>query len=138
MNFVSMVRILLPGVILTAVLPVLPAAAQQASWRASSSSGDQSAFIDTASITRDGDRVRFLREVRGTTRSFPDGRRYDRLGSRMEIDCRAGTARNLELYANLGETTVAREAVGDDAQTIQSGSTLDADRRAVCANEWPR
>ena len=49
-------------VVLAAALAASPAQAQN--WRASSKAAGASAFIDTGSIRRDGDRVTFLREVR--------------------------------------------------------------------------
>ena len=119
--------------------PALPASAHQENWRPASSNGTAQAYIDTSSMRRDGDRVRFVREVRmGSVQQFEDGRRYDVLGALMEVDCRARTLRNLEGYARLGSETVATEFSDGNVDPVQPGSTADTDLRAACFNEWPR
>jgi hypothetical protein len=121
------------------VAPAFPASAHQESWRPASSNGTAQAYIDASSMRRDGDRVRFVREVRmGSVQQFEDGRRYDVLGALMEVDCRARTLRNLEGYARLGNATVATEFSDGNAEPVQPGSTADTDFRAACFNEWPR
>ncbi|HYD14691.1 MAG TPA: surface-adhesin E family protein [Allosphingosinicella sp.] len=115
----------------------LPASAQE-SWRPASRAGQQRAFIDTSSLRRTGDKVRFRREIRmGETRSFSDGTRYDRIGSFMEMDCRARTLQTLEAYAMLGAAVVVRQDGDGQIEPVRAGSTADADLRAACFNEWP-
>lgn len=121
-----------------AMLAPLPAAAQQQTWRQASSSGDRTAYIDTASIQRDGDKVRFWREVRSPAPvRFDSGESFDRLGARMEVDCRARTLVNLEVYAKLGDQLVVSGAGDGTVEPIETGSTADTDLRAACFNEWP-
>lgn len=120
-------------------LAAMPAAAQQRNWRAASSAGSQRAFIDTASIARDGDKVRFMREIRmDEPRQFDSGQRYDRIGSLIEADCRARTLQSLEIYASLGEEVIVRGEGDREVDTVQAGSTADTDLRAACFDEWPR
>lgn len=121
-----------------AMLISFPATAQQQTWREASSSGDRTAFIDTASIQREGDKVRFWREVRSSApMRFDSGESYDRLGAHMEVDCRARTLVNLEVYAKLGDQVIASGAGGGGVEAVAEGSTADTDLRAACFNEWP-
>lgn len=127
-----------------AALPVAIVAAppQQPSWRAMSGSGED-AYIDTASIARDGDRVRFWREIRlgAPVEGGPGGQAYDRIGGRMEVDCRARTMRTLEMYTKLGgRTTSSSPASGEGLrpEAVRRGGSAEADLRAVCLNQWPR
>lgn len=116
----------------------LPAMAQDSTWRPSSSSGGRFAMIDTASIVRDGARVRAVREVRTLEpQTFETGARYDRLGALMEFDCAARTARTIRVYARLGDEVIGEDDVEDAVAPVVPGSTADADLRAVCFNEWP-
>lgn len=120
-----------------AILASLPATAQQQSWRQSSTSGEQTAYIDTATIRRDGDKVRFWREVRSAApMTFETGERFDRLGAHMEVDCRARTLVNLEVYAKLGEEEIGRGPGDGAVEPIADGSTADTDLRAACFNQW--
>lgn len=129
-------------------LPALPAGAQQpqegalpqgGTWRQASGSGGQSGYIDTASMQRTGDRIRFWREIRTREpQNFRDGQSFDRLGASIEVDCRARTFRTIELYAKLGEQLVGRTDAEDrEAREVPAGTTTEAEFRAVCFNEWP-
>lgn len=123
---------------LVLIAQALPAAAQQANWRRGSSAGGQSVLIDTTSIQRDGDKVRFMRELRlRETRQLEGGASYDRIGALMEADCRGRTLRALEIAAKMGETTVFSGEGDGEADPARPGSTADIDLRAVCFNEWP-
>jgi hypothetical protein len=118
------------------------AAAQQPDWRNMRSPGED-AWIDAASIVRDGDRVRYWRESRLATpaEGGPGGQAYDRIGGRMEVDCRARTMRTLEMYTKLGErTTFSSPARGEGLrpEPIRRAGSGEADLRAVCLNQWPR
>lgn len=116
----------------------IPASAQQQSWRPASRAGERQAFIDTSSIRRDGDRVRFVREIRGGEISqLQSGERFNVIGAVMEVDCRARTLRNLELYIRLDEAMVGRAEANGNVEPVQPGSTADTDLRAACFNEWP-
>ena len=90
------------------------------------------------SIRRDGDRVRFWREVRMNEPQQSQGARYDRVGAHMEIDCRARTLRNIEVYMKLGERTLVRDSGGPEVEAIGPGTLGEANLRSVCHNEWPR
>ncbi len=122
---------------LAASMP-FPASAQPQTWRQGSSSGGQAAFIDTASIERAGDKVRFWREVRTAQPAlFESGERYDRIGSLLEVDCRARTLRNLRIYAKLGDTLIFESGEASELEAVEAGTTADTDLRAACFNEWP-
>ena len=121
------------------IASALPASAQSQTWRVASGSGDRTGYIDTASIRREGDKVRFWREVRfATPRTFESGERYDRLGAHMEFDCRARTRATLELYAKFGDGMVGSGSTTGPVEPITEGSTAHSELRAVCFNEWPR
>jgi len=117
------------------------AAAQQADWRPVGNPED-SFWIDAASIVREGNRVRYWHESRRAepTQGGPGGP-YDRIGGRMEIDCRARTIRTLEMYTKLGDrTNYSSPASGEGLrpEAIPPGRSAEADLRAVCLNEWRR
>jgi hypothetical protein len=127
-----------------AALPAaaIAAAAQQPDWRNMRGVGEDT-WIDAASIVRDGDRVRYWREnrVAAPVESGPGGQAYDRIGGRMEVDCRARTMRTLEMYTKLGErTTFSSPARGEGLrpEPIRPGGSAEVDLRAVCLNQWPR
>lgn len=131
----------MPAAAVAAALVTLgfPASAQQQGWRPASSNGEQRAYIDTASIRRDGDLVRFTREIRmGRIHQFGSGARYDILGALMEVDCRARTLRSLEGYLKLGDAVVLREEGDGGMEPVRPGTTADTDLRAVCFDDWPR
>lgn len=117
-----------------------PAAAQHPDWRNMRSPGED-AWIDAASIVRDGDRVRYWRESRNAvpTQGGPGGP-YDRSGARMEVNCRARTIHTLEMYTKLGaRTNCSSPATGEGLRPAPiRGSSAEADLRAVCLNQWPR
>ncbi len=82
--------------------------------------------------------MRFWREVRSASpRTFQGGERYDRLGARVEVDCRARTMSSLEVYAKLGDRVIGGGAASGRVDPIEAGSTADSDMRAVCFNDWP-
>lgn len=140
MGYGSIARILTRAAIVAAVLPaaIFPAFAQQPSWRAASRAGDQQAFIDTTSIRRTGDRVRFLREIRMSgIRQFQGGERYDRIGAVIEVDCQARTLVTISLYAKLGDATIASGDGDDEIEPVRPGTNADTDLRAACFNQWP-
>lgn len=118
---------------------VASAQQQQHYWRPASSAGDGRAFIDTLSIQRTGDQVRFLREIRfNPARQFDDGQQFDRLGAVMEFDCRAHTLRNISLYSKLGDRVITEApSSSSDAEPIDAGTTAETDFRAVCLDQWP-
>ena len=113
-----------------------PAAAQKA-WRHASSAGGQRAFIDTASIVRSGDKVEYWRELRASQPTvLSDGTRYDVIGTRIEIDCRAMTLRALENYASYEGSEIARFEREEAIEPIAAGTTAAVEARAVCDGEW--
>lgn len=133
----------IPGTKILAVAallaPVAAASAQAPEWRLASSDGDNQAFIDTASIRRDGDKVRFWREIRTPEPvTLEGGLRFDRLGSLGEVDCRARTRRTLELYAKLDGEEIARGEDTGEVEPIVPASTGETEMRAVCLGEWVR
>lgn len=122
-----------------ALASAFPAAAQEPSWRAVSSAGDHNAFIDAASIRRDEDKVQFWYEIRSRApETMPDGTRYDRLGSLIEIDCRARMYRHIKIYGKLGVQQLFEAPLDEAAEPIAAGSNGDLQMRAACAGEWPR
>ena len=123
--------------ILAAALAASPAAAEN--WRAASKTDGASAFIDTASIRRDGDRVTFVREVRYDALQDLDGdTSYDRLRARWEADCRAMTLQSLDLSARLGEKVIfSAESERGDLERPEAGTNGEATLHAVCRDQWP-
>ena len=61
-------------------------------WRATGSSDGAVGYVDTDSVERKGDRIRFWTEIRlPEPKSTPTGHRFDRMAALVEIDCRATT-----------------------------------------------
>jgi hypothetical protein len=124
--------------LLVLVSGAVPAAAQTENWRPSSRGGVARGYIETNSISRDGDIVRFWREIR-----FPSSRMlgsdvtYDRLAALYEGDCRGETLRPLSVRARLGERIVWKDEEAGEADRVERGSAGYVDLRAACFNEWP-
>ena len=118
-------------------LAVLASPAFAENWRASSSADGATAFIDVESIRRDGDRVTFWREVRWPeVRSLGDGTRFDRVANHYEADCRAMRFRSVALQARLETEVVLAFEHEEEYDEAHSGSTIEADLRAVCFDTW--
>lgn len=114
------------------------AAAQPQNWRASSASDEAQGYIDTDSIDREGDRVRFWREIRfGQVQSTDSGERFDRIAAHYEGDCRLKTLRSMTLRVRLGGRLVFEGEDTGETEAVSPGSAGDADLRAACFNEWP-
>lgn len=122
---------------LSLVLVSAPALSQ--TWRQVSKVGQVLGYIDTDSLKRDGDKVRFRMEVRfPITQGTPAGRRYDRIASLVEIDCRVKTYRLLRIGAKVGEISVFGGKSPDrSANPIRPGTAADDEMRAVCSDQWP-
>ncbi len=121
--------------ILTASLAT-PASAEN--WRRSSSADGSTAFIDVDSIARDGDRVRFWRELRlPAMRTLETGLRLDRIAAFYEADCSAMSFRTLTISAKLGNEVVMTGEGRGDTEVAEQGSTAEADLRSACFDEWP-
>jgi hypothetical protein len=119
-----------------AALLAAPAAAQ--TWRASSSTDDARAFIDTETIRREGDRVLFWREVRWPkARQLDSGLRYDRIAAHYEGDCRAMTLRTVEVARKLRDRVVLADEFRGELEIVRPGTTAETDIRAACFGEWP-
>jgi hypothetical protein len=120
------------------LLAMVGSPAQSETWREVSKVGDTSGYIDTESIKRDGDKVRFRLDMRlflpEGTRS---GHRYDRIASTVEIDCREKTYRILRIGAKLGDRSVfGGKSPDKSVNPIRPGTTVDDEMRAVCSDEW--
>ena len=123
-------------VVLAAALAAAPAQAEN--WRASSSTAEAAAFIDTDSIRRDGDRVSFRREVRfNAARVLQGEHRFDRLRTLYEADCKAMTLQSVDISARLGAQVLFSAAERGDVETAKPGSTAEIDLRAACHDQWP-
>jgi len=113
-----------------------PAGAE--TWRSASSGLGATAYIDTDSIRRDGDRISFWRELRWReVRALDSGRRFDRLAALYEGDCRAMTLRPIEIRARLGETVVLSGRSGGEVENPPPGTNGHTDLRAACFGDWP-
>ena len=123
---------------LVLAIPLAPVAAQGDSWQPSSKNGDQSAFVENSSIVREGDTVRFWREIRSAQPRALEGggERYDRFGSLIEANCETMEFRTLELYIKLGEEELARGAPAEKLDTAKPGSTVETDIKVACAHGW--
>ena len=107
-------------------------------WRVSSSADGARGYIDVDSIRRDGDRVRFVREVRWPSAStLEDGSRFDRIASLYEADCRAMTLRSLTVSARLGGEVVLEGEGSGELEHVAPGSTGEIDLRSACFGDWP-
>ncbi|HEX8192156.1 MAG TPA: surface-adhesin E family protein [Allosphingosinicella sp.] len=121
------------------LLLLAPAPAVAETWRAASGANGARAYIDVDSITRDGDRVFFLREVRWPEpMTLQGGLRIDRILARYEGDCRANTLRALSLTAKLGAAVIASNDKPDEIERAEPGTAGGDDLRSACFNEWPR
>lgn len=120
------------------LLAMASAPASAENWRASGSSDGAIGYIDTDSVKRNGDRIRFWTEIRlPEPHSAPSGERFDRMGALVEIDCRARTYRNLKGRANLGDRLIYQGKVANDApDTVRPGTNIHAQMRAVCFDDW--
>ena len=119
-------------------LPLAPLAAQDDAWRQASRTGDQTAFVDMSSTVRDGDKVRFWREIRSAEPRTLEGgdERYDKLGSLIEADCQRMEFRTLELYIKLGDEEVARGTPEAKLEIAKPGSTVETDIKTACSSGW--
>ena len=114
------------------------APARAETWRASSSDGNASAFIDADSIVRTGDQVRFRRELRWPeVRLLGNRLRYNRLLADYEGDCRAMTLRSLSVAAKLDDEVVLAGEGSGEIEQARPGSTAEVDLRSACFGEWP-
>ncbi|HYG29296.1 MAG TPA: surface-adhesin E family protein [Allosphingosinicella sp.] len=112
--------------------------AQAENWRASSSDGNASAFIDADSIRRDGDQVSFRRELRWPeVRMLGNRLRYNRLLAHYEGDCRAMTLRSISIAAKLDDEVVLSGEGSGEIEQARPGSTAEVDMRSACFGEWP-
>ena len=118
-------------------LAALTSPAFAENWRQSSSADGATAFIDVDSIRHDGDQVTFWREVRWPkVRNLDDGTRFDRVANHYEADCRAMRFRSLALQARLEAEVVLAFEHEEEYEEAQTGSTIEADLRAVCFDTW--
>jgi hypothetical protein len=125
-------------ILIAAVSLGLASPAPAENWRASSGGQGATAYIDTDSIQRSGDEVRFWREVRWPApRAFEDGTRYDRIGALYVADCRAMTLRAIRMRAALGATILAEGDTEEPTQNAGPGTTAETDLRSACFNDWP-
>jgi hypothetical protein len=125
------------ALLLAAPADAQPAPAPQPNWRVSARDSDFSDVIDTASIRRDGDKVRFTYESRFASPRVNDGTTFDTLGVTEEMDCRARTTRLVELYFVLAGRELRRaQSNGADVMAVEPGTLLDAHYQAVCLNRW--
>lgn len=115
----------------------VPASAQAQAWRRSSSAGDATGFIDTASIRRDGDRVFFQREVRyAQPKAFSTGEKFDRILVHYEGDCKAMTLRAHLVRVRLGDKLVLEFSDKDRTDSAGPGSNAEKDLQAACFGKW--
>jgi len=119
-----------------------PLAASQTpapNWRASSVTQMGRTFIDTNSISREGERVMFVREVRFTApRPLTDTQQFNRIMERYEADCAASTLRRLWVQGFMDEAVVAPGRDRAEApQPAGPGTAAAVDLRAVCLGQWP-
>lgn len=107
-------------------------------WRKAGSMGDVVGYVDTDDIKRDGDKVRFWTQIRyPEPQGLPSGHRFDRMAALVEIDCTAKTYRTLRTRANLGDRLVYSGKVRKDPLSpVRPGTNVDAQRRAVCLDDW--
>lgn len=114
-------------------------AAQAESWRASSTAMGATAYIDTDSIRREGDQVRYWREIRWPgVRTLETGTRYDRLMNLNQANCATKKVRSLEVRLKLGDKVVVSDFTPGEVEAVKPGTTLETDLRAVCSGEWPK
>lgn len=119
-------------------LAVASSPALSENWRATGSTDGAVGYIDTDSVKRKGDTIRFWTEIRlPEPKSVPTGERFDRMGALVEIDCRAKTYRNLRNRANLGDRLIHQGKVPNDSpDPVRPGTNIYAQMRAVCLDEW--
>jgi hypothetical protein len=126
------------GIAIAACALVAASSVQAETWRASSANDGARGYIDTDSIVREGERVRFWREVRWPKpRTLDDGIVFDRLAALYEADCGGNTLRTLRIRAGLGERTWSEGQADGTTETVQPGSTGYIDLRSACFGEWP-
>lgn len=114
-----------------------PAGAQERAWRRSSASPGAAAFIDTRSIRREGDRVRFDRELRfDPPRTFSNGAPFDRILAREEGDCKARTLREGAMTVRLGDKVVVQFSSKGKTEAVVPDSNADIDLQAACFGKW--
>jgi hypothetical protein len=121
------------------LLAMVSSPASSENWRQLSGGGDAVGYIDTDAIKRNGDKVRFWREVRfPEPQTAPTGHRFDRMAALIEVSCRAKTFRYFRQRAKLGDRLIYDgKDPNDSAHAIRPGSTVDVELRAVCFNDWP-
>lgn len=119
-------------------LALLGSPALSENWRVVTKVGEVFGYIDTDSIKRDGDKVRFWMELRlPQAQAAPTGHRFDRMGSMIEIHCRAKTYRSLRIRANLGDQLIHEDKSPDkSASPVRPGTAADDEMRAVCSGDW--
>lgn len=116
-----------------------PALAQpEPTWRQASGGDGLTAYLNTSSISRTGDKAQVWRELRSVQpRPLGTDGQYDTIGSLIEFDCRGKTLRTLRVYVKLGGRTIVEGPEEGGVEPIAHGSTAETDFRAVCFNEWP-
>jgi hypothetical protein len=124
--------------VLALPLTLLASPALSENWRLVSKVADIPGYIDTDSLKRDGDKIRFRLEMRfPETQGTPAGRRYDRIASTVEIDCRAKTYRILRIGAKVGEISVfGGKSPDKSVNPVRPGTAVDDEMRAVCSDDW--
>lgn len=126
----------------TAAFPLLLAMvnspALSENWREVTKVGEVPGYIDTDSIKREGDKVRFRLEMHlPQPQSARTGHRFDRITSMVEIDCRGKTYRVLRIGAKLGDLSVfGGKSPDKSVQPARPGTAVDDEMRAVCFGEW--
>ncbi|HEY0012586.1 MAG TPA: surface-adhesin E family protein [Allosphingosinicella sp.] len=122
---------------LAVVAAASPARAE--TWRNASSALGATAYIDTDSFQRAGDKVTFWREIRWPeVRTLDGGVRFDRIAAHYEADCRAMTMRSLHLRISLGSEVIASAPDTGAVEQPPEGTAGRTDLLAVCRGEWPR
>ena len=124
--------------ILLAAAVSAPSLAQGENWRSSSAAMGGVAYIDTASIRRNGNEVHFWREVRWPeVQTLAGGERYDRIRALYHGSCTAMTLRSLHVIARLQDRIVISGPDRGAVENASAGSTAASDLRAACFQEWP-
>jgi hypothetical protein len=120
------------------LLTAASAPALSENWRATGSTGGAVGYVDTDSVKRQGDEVRFWTEIRySEPQSLPAGKLFDRMAALVEIDCRAKTYRSVRIRANLGGRLVHQGKIPNDRpDPVRPGTNIDAQMRAVCLGDW--
>src|SRR3954469_15874164 len=125
-------------VALALLLALAGSPAVSANWRASSSTQEIVAYIDTDAIQRKGQEVWFWRELRWPEPQILDnGFRYDRMAARFKANCITMTFVSLRNRANLGDRVLFEaKDDNDEIHIAEPGSNAEADLRAACFDDW--